>query len=302
MTKSSAEWYRRRNYLHFDEPLQEVHATKIVSDPNQVARHAFFPLIYFKIESKKVKRNKTTKKLEQKTKSREISYASHLDSHIYSYYAYKLSQIYESSLSKANIQDCVLAFRPLGKSNIQFAKEAFDEIRKRDACHVIGLDIEGFFDNLNHVKLKERWATLLGRPDLPPDHYAVFRSLTKYARVSRDKLYEALGLTSRNFGNRIWRICTPKDFREKVRSAGLVEPNATPKKGIPQGTSISALLSNIYMGTFDTAVWEFVRSIGGAYFRYCDDILPSQNTGPGLTTFRTITHIFLGISAVKRRL
>jgi RNA-directed DNA polymerase len=236
LTKTTAEWYRKRNYLHFDEPIQENHAAKIVTDPNQVAAHPFFPLIYFKVESIKVKRNKATKKLEPKTKSREISYASHLDSHIYSYYANKLSRAYEASLIQAGIQDCVLAFRPLGKSNIQFAAEAFQEIKKRDACHVIGLDIEGFFDNLNHIQLKDSWARLLASAILPADHYAVFRSLTKYARVSREKLYETLGLTHRNFGERIWRVCAPKDFREKIRSAGLVEVNATPKKGIPQGT------------------------------------------------------------------
>ncbi|EPG5379227.1 reverse transcriptase domain-containing protein, partial [Klebsiella pneumoniae] len=47
----------------------------------------------------------------------------------------------------------------------------------------------------------------------------------------------------------------------------------------PQGSPISALLSNIYMLNFDIEMKEYVTSLGGEYFRYCDDmlfILPSE--------------------------
>ncbi|MDY4332606.1 reverse transcriptase domain-containing protein [Pectobacterium brasiliense] len=43
--------------------------------------------------------------------------------------------------------------------------------------------------------------------------------------------------------------------------------------GIPQGSPISALLSNIYMLNFDIEMNEYVSSLGGEYFRYCDDML-----------------------------
>jgi retron-type reverse transcriptase len=43
--------------------------------------------------------------------------------------------------------------------------------------------------------------------------------------------------------------------------------------GIPQGSPISALLSNIYMFSFDKHMKNYVDSIGGKYFRYCDDML-----------------------------
>nr|WP_236943487.1 hypothetical protein [Klebsiella michiganensis] len=36
---------------------------------------------------------------------------------------------------------------------------------------------------------------------------------------------------------------------------------------------MSALLSNIYMLNFDTEMKQYVSSLGGAYFRYCDDML-----------------------------
>jgi hypothetical protein len=45
------------------------------------------------------------------------------------------------------------------------------------------------------------------------------------------------------------------------------------KKGIPQGSPISALLSNLYMLEYDSVLKAFVDSVGGHYFRYCDDIL-----------------------------
>ena len=43
--------------------------------------------------------------------------------------------------------------------------------------------------------------------------------------------------------------------------------------GIPQGLSISAILSNIYMIPFDKAVSAYAREKGYLYRRYCDDIM-----------------------------
>lgn len=44
-------------------------------------------------------------------------------------------------------------------------------------------------------------------------------------------------------------------------------------QGIPQGSPISAALSNIYMLPFDAKLKAFVEANGGLYRRYCDDIL-----------------------------
>ncbi len=43
--------------------------------------------------------------------------------------------------------------------------------------------------------------------------------------------------------------------------------------GIPQGSSISALLSNIYLIDYDTKLNELAQKHGFLYRRYCDDIL-----------------------------
>jgi hypothetical protein len=43
--------------------------------------------------------------------------------------------------------------------------------------------------------------------------------------------------------------------------------------GIPQGSPISAFLSNIYMLEFDRYMLKVLEEQGGAYYRYCDDML-----------------------------
>jgi len=45
------------------------------------------------------------------------------------------------------------------------------------------------------------------------------------------------------------------------------------KRGIPQGTAISAILANIYMLDFDRQVNSSVESLGGKYMRYSDDFI-----------------------------
>ncbi|EKN6348073.1 hypothetical protein DVP78_23250, partial [Yersinia enterocolitica] len=61
-------------------------------------------------------------------------------------------------------------------------------------------------------------------------------------------------------------------FRNNVRKSKLIEKNKS-GHGIPQGSPISALLSNIYMLNFDIDMRNYVNSVGGDYYRYCDDML-----------------------------
>jgi len=266
-------WYKSRGYLHFDRPVNQATATEIVSSPDAVSRHAFYPFVRYVAQTQKVFFDKGIGKVVKKEpKKRPISYAAHVDSHIYSYYCEKLGQAYEDYLGKVPWSSSILAFRSLGKSNIDFARDAFLDISVRESCCVIAIDIKGFFENLNHAHLKKSWQTLLGTNTLPDDHYAVFRSLTKYSFVSRDQVYEVLGLSKNNPKNGRKRICEPQEFREKVRNGGLIETNKL-NKGIPQGSPISAMLSNVYMMGFDEQVHAYVQACGGSYYRYCDDVL-----------------------------
>lgn len=120
MTAALPEWFRQRRYLHFDEPLSFPKAQALVSDPEAVARHPFWPLLRFTVQTSKLKYNKATGKLESRSKDRPISYAAHSDSQIFSYYCELLATRYEALIEARGLSRSVLAFRALGKSNIQF--------------------------------------------------------------------------------------------------------------------------------------------------------------------------------------
>lgn len=269
-------WYRNRRYLHFDVPVGIKKASKIVLNPISVQTHSFFPFLSYQISSRKIFKNNGT--IKYKDKNRPIAFASHVDSHIYAYYSQLLSNAYEKNIVHEELDEVVLAFRKLGKSNIDFAYDAFENIKSRGECSALAFDITGFFDNLDHDVLKDNWCTLIGLKKLPADHFAVFKSITKFSQVDRSDLYRELGFSTNNPPKDRRRICDPKDFRSIVRAKGLIKTNIK-SKGIPQGSPISAFLSNLYMFDFDKKITAAVEEQGGTYVRYCDDMLfivPSQ--------------------------
>lgn len=271
----SLGWYTKRNYLHFDMPVSERKAEKIVRNSKKVARHAFFPFISYTFQLTKLDVDDSSGKLYHKPKPRSVAYSSHVDSHIYAYYAQQLSELYEEQVKQAGLGDSVLAFRKLnGKSNIHFANDAFSIIREFGECSAIALDFSKFFDTIDHQILKQEWAKLLKIKQLPEDHYNVFRSLTKFSMVDRNEIFKLFKISqyTPKARGRV-RICSSIEFRDKVRSKGLIKPNPNGAMGIPQGSPISALLSNIYMLSFDEEMQKYVDTFGGKYFRYCDDML-----------------------------
>lgn len=272
MSNDLPSWFRVRRYLHFDAPIKYETAEKLVTNPKRVATHSFFPLIRYQIESYKVFCN-SAGKIERKPKSRPISYAAHLDSHIYAYYSKELSKLYEEILLKENIDKNILAFRSLSKSNIDYANDVFEEVKRRANCVVVGLDISGFFDNLNHQILKTKWAKILDKDSLPEDHFAIFRSLTKYSYIKRDEIYKKLGISPNNPKKGRNKICEVREFRKLRHENNRLISVHRKNEGIPQGTPISALLSNIYMIDFDIEIKKYIDKINGKYYRYCDDML-----------------------------
>lgn len=272
MNVALPDWFRQRRYLHFDEPLSFQKTQALVTDQVAVASHSFWPLLRFTVQTSKIKYNDATDKLESRPKNRPISYAAHSDSQIFGYYCELLAKRYEALIEARGLSDAVLAFRAQGKSNIHFAKDAFDEIRSRGDCVAVALDVTKFFDTLDHAQLKARWKALLGVQELPADHFAVFRALTRFATVERNTAFTALGISLNNPRANRRRLCEPKEFRSLIRDAGLVVRNEVPF-GIPQGTAISAMLSNLYMLDFDVAALAFAATYGGRYMRYCDDML-----------------------------
>ncbi|RZA01202.1 MAG: hypothetical protein EOP47_11570, partial [Sphingobacteriaceae bacterium] len=165
---------------------------KIVSDPSlkSVATHSFIPFIKILTKTPRYKYQDKKESFSLETKIRPISFASHFDSYIYSFYAYALTEKYQEYIKSKSFSDCVLAYRSDldGKCNIQFAKEAFERVNDRiinsGECTAIALDITGYFDNIDHFLLKAKWCKILALPELPIDQYKVFRSLTRYSYIN----------------------------------------------------------------------------------------------------------------------
>jgi len=282
-----------KRYPHFDPVISSEDAEALALDPEKVAQHAFYPfLLYNKHWNRFSKRGESGK-----SKDRPIRYAARRDSYIFSRYRHILAEKYEEKLSDLGLGDCVLAYRRIlkkdgngGKCNIDFSLEAFLKIRQLGNCHVIAIDISSYFENIDHEKLKNLWIRLLDTKKLPPDHFQVFKAITRHAVVDKEKVYERLGhygvkrasksgkpingyLTE--FHKIPKQLCNGNDFREKIAGGikeSIIKVN-TNNYGIPQGAPISDLLANIYLLEFDRDVRTRVESIGGAYYRYSDDIL-----------------------------
>lgn len=273
-------WYRRRGYPHFDRSLADQTANALATSPSSVVSHSFHPFLAFKIARRRYKKQEDGGRLIS-NKPREVAAASHADAAILSYYTWLLKPAYEDAVAEARIGDSVIAYRKFipAKCNIHFAMEAFQEIERRGQCQALALDIEGFFDNIPHEPLKKAWANLLKESRLPNDHYAVFKAITKWAKVDRDLVYEALGI-GRNKQGRLSSqepLCSAAEFRKAIRGGGLVKQgwkgSGSDCRGIPQGSPISALLSNVSMLEFDKTVHAACTQLDIYYRRYSDDIL-----------------------------
>lgn len=282
MSTSNPSWYKCRGYLHFDSPINSRQAISLVTSPKKVATHSFYPFLSCTLSIPKIK--KENGKLKRDTKEREIAYASHKDSHIFSYYTHILNEKYEEIIRKEyfKINNSILAFRKLGKSNIEFAKHAFDYILKHKNCSVIALDVSNFFGNIDHSILKEKWKKIISNDTLPSDHFAVFKAITQYSIIKKEIAFKEFGISIHTpRSNSRKQICSPEEFRKfrdkfndtLLKGNQVIYSNKGMGKGIPQGSPISALLSNIYMIDFDIIVQDLIQEKNGLYMRYCDDIL-----------------------------
>ena len=289
-------WYVKKPYPHFDLPLGRRKAAAYVKDPKQVAQHTFYPLIQYNLVRPRIKKCEVAdcKGFVKEPKLRTIAYPSHKDGYIFAYYKSLLEKPYEGWLIQHCLNGAVTAFRgSISENNITLAKKAFDFIKAHPGCGIIATDIESFFDRIDHVILKSIWQKFLAEKTLPVDHFAVYRAVTRYSVVEKHKIYNKLGLPLTRGGKKsrtIQRLCTPRQFRNQIVLSGLVEPHggASLGVGIPQGTSLSPLLSNMYLADLDLEMNSLVTGLGGRYWRYCDDILIVLPEGSNTQVLKTL--------------
>ena len=307
--KDKKDWFKEKGYLHLSNKIpfkKRPQIKKYVECFSKISKHRFYPLIYKEISQRRYKKGKFGEEVKRSHKTikkekvvstkkvRPILYATHIDAHIYSYYSKEvLGEKYENYLeTNKSLSNCITAYRRIktedGKShknNIHFAKEVFDEIKKRKKCIALAIDVESFFNNLNHKKLKAYWKEILDG-DWGDDHYNIFKSVTnfsyiKLADLKKNNLHfdEKKLAINRKLGKHSFFI-SYKDFLKsgiriyKNQRKSHFENTKNEPIGIPQGLAISALLANIYMLKFDEYILNnLVEKENCFYRRYSDDIV-----------------------------
>lgn len=290
------DWFKPKPFPHFTdriEPQDRNTVAQLVRNNDYVARHAFYPLLFYEVSQRKWKRVGGKISI----KKRPISYATHLDTHIYAWHAHLLSDKYNALLIQTEgLSECVTAYRHVkgengrGKRNIDFAGDVFNEIRRRSDCAILAFDIKSFFPTLDHQLLKKAWAKLYqddGRGNgLPPAEYNVFRAVTNFAYVQLEDLKTEHGCFDEKHLAQLRReginafFRSGEEFRKQVVENPAVKIYKNQQKkdgklvGIPQGLPISPVLANLYMYEFDLQmVKEVINKFGAFYRRYSDDII-----------------------------
>jgi RNA-directed DNA polymerase len=260
----SRPWFQSSGYRHLDVPIGKAFADT-TANADFVATHSWLPLIKY------IKRTKRYKPKNGKTvfKERPIMYASHRDACILKRYARHLSELLDSHYIANGLDSAVIAYRKLGKANYNFSADAFRFAKRTMPCVVLCFDITGFFDNLDHRILKDRLKRILGTKELSSDWYAVFRAVTQYRMIERSDLqgHSKFGPRLREKSQRL--IGT---IAEIVAAGIQITPNPN-KFGIPQGTPISSVFSNLYLLDFDAKLLATCDACSALYQRYSDDIL-----------------------------
>ncbi|MBB1137995.1 reverse transcriptase domain-containing protein [Myroides sp. WP-1] len=220
MDRQKKDWYKVKKYPHIGLPLKNNDRfkwiEKYVTSKENIAKHSFLPFIHKTTKVRKFRKeydldhgllNKTIvngKNNSRKSgiKDRQLYYASHLDSLIFSYYSKLLSDKYEEKIKLNGLNEVINAYRSVpiddskidgpNKCNIDFANDVFkyiSEYKEKDFV-VIAFDIKSFFDNLDHKILRDAWMKVLTVEKLPEDHFNVFKNITRFSYVDIVDLFE----------------------------------------------------------------------------------------------------------------
>lgn len=310
------DWFKIKRYPHIGLPITTKDYNWVknyVNDPNKISKHSFLPFIHktilkrkFRTDPSNATKNKSGKRyrIKQQPKIRDTFFASHIDAMVFSKYNIIISEAYEEYIKSKPFNESIVAYRKIpiiegkkgNKCNIDFAKTVFEYIlsNKNKKLTVIVADIKSFFDNLDHKILKKQWIKVLGKKTLPPDHYNLYKALTRIKYIESQQLFEAYNktmLVSRGIPNsaseteykrkslndtRYFKeknavaYCNKEEFIKNNLSLIISKNN---ERGIPQGSPISATLANIYMLDLDDKLFGTINKINGFYQRYSDDLI-----------------------------
>lgn len=260
-------WFKPRHYKHFDVQVSSDWATALTSE--QVAAHAWSPLLHWIKETPRYRLNDQGV-MELKVKPRDIMHASHRDACILAKYSHELTGRLDAWYAANGLNEAVIAYRSLGKSNYHFAATAQAYVRDHHSIEAMCFDVTGFFDNIDHKRLKQRLKWLLGVDELTDDWHRVLRTVTRYNHVRKAdlKAHPVFGQRMKQRG-----ADRPLATVKELKAEGVaMRPNPN-KYGVPQGTPISASLSNLFLVDFDVAMKALADQHGALYQRYSDDIL-----------------------------
>lgn len=297
----------KRGYAHFDKRVSLKKFKTYIYNKEKIKTHSFYPFIYSEIVFKKYSEKEEKKR---KIKTRPICYSSHKDRLIFSYYSFLLNSKYNDFVEKEGINENIIAYRTnLKKCNIDFAKKAFDFIKKTEKATVMVGDFTSFFDNLDHRHLKNMLCKVLNCEKLDEDWYSIYKNITKYSCCTLENILELKKMEKNREGilslNKQEEIFTNEEFREYKKSKKLKVEKNSEEKGIPQGSAISAVLSNVYMVDYDKRLNSYATEKKGLYLRYSDDfivIIPDvSDTTDYIEEINKIISSFIGVELQKEK-
>jgi len=281
--------YPSKHYLHFDKKVNFTKKVKnYVEGFEKKPVHSFLPLIYGEMDIPKFRhlRESNGENLIRKNKEvpvnpkiRPVMYASHMDNFIYKHYGLQLNELYNNYAEAHNIDKSVTAYRnnKYGKSNIHFSAEVINFISQHPNCYIYVGDYEGFFENLDHQYLRKMINLLYKNNRMPEHQYKIFKNITKFAYIHKKDINEVLGSDEKirkdKRNNYFDNFNEFREFKNSVKNGERTLKVNEDNFGIPQGTAISAIYSNIYLLEIDKYIMDIVNGFGGIYRRYSDDFI-----------------------------
>lgn len=321
---------RAAGYAHFDEKFGLNSAWDYITNPDKVARHSFFPFItydqvFYKVFKEDGKVN-VKDKIRPICYSAHIDrciyqYYGYLLNEKYNEYVDR-EGISESIVAyRTNLH----------KNNIHFAKQAIDFIKKGDCniivgdfkgffdnldhkylksmlCEVLGVDIlpNDWYAVYKNITKYSTWnlIDILKINELITDadikekenaHEEALRGKTgKARRLIRHfdkKIQELNGFEIVDPEIRSKKLVLTKEQFKQYKKTYINNDQKKKSFGIPQGSSISAVLSNVYMIDFDKKICRFIKKFNGMYLRYSDDFIIILPKDSAVTFIEVVTYL-----------